>query len=358
MNKNLPPSAPHLPPLLFEGKHKHYGNDPIWTPEQHLQQTTPVVSANVDGPSVVPKQIPKKIPKTVNVPTTSPPPPQTTTYTATPPIPVSLPMAPEEPEQSLEIVEEVNDNVCVEVQEDEELEYVEDESPVEMNQGTTPLETGIDEITEGIEEMSVEAATTTTIASEFVVNNTNDDVSVNQAEVVEETYEEVESNEPEEVIAEFANDTEPQQQLSSSAITAEKGVDNENSKQNTVEKQPKFHGPIDETDRVMPVQISQRPEHVQKEFKLVMEKYQGLFPNPKNLDYKTIDAVIDEGIAEYIRVMGIKSPTEKQYPESEDDDADKENNIQNKKCLQEVSTLSLLYLYGIYATEHTTLYRH
>lgn len=332
-----------MPPLVFDGK--HFGNDPIWTPEQHLQQTTPVVSANVDGPSVFPKQMPKKIPKIVNTTTTSPP-PQITTITATPQMPISiLATSPEECEQNPEMVEPVNDNIFMEIKEDED-QYVKNESPVQINQELAPIETGIDEITEGIDKMSVETETTTT--SEFIVSNTNENIPVNQTEVEEETQEEVQNAEPEEVIAEFTNDTEAQQQqeqLLSFAIPTEKSVDNDGNKKETNEKQPKLLRSIDETDRMLPVEMSHRPEHVQRDFKLLMEKYDGyLAVNPAkdtaipNIDDKNYYAVVPT----YMHVIGLnKQQPETQDPESEDDDADKENNIQNKKCLQEVSLPTL-----------------
>lgn len=321
-----------MPPLLFDGK--HWGNDPIWTPPQHLQQQTPVVSANIDGPPVIPKQIPKKIPKTVH---TTTPPPQTAANTATP-MPVSIP--PPNPELILPttIVEQIDDGMCVDMQ-DDGVQYIEIESPVQIIAEQPTLETDIDEITDEIEQMSV-------MTTEFV-NNTNEIIGDNQIEVEESQIEdEGQNDEPEEVITEFI-DTEQQSTMLSSMII--ESVDDD--KEMTLKHETaNLLGPIDETDRVLPA-ISHRSEHVRNEFERVMEKYGGQLANtailPPGLVIK--DTVDNNGTIVVVPVavaaatnstVTDQKPQENQEPspESEDDDADKENNIQNKKYLQEVST--------------------
>lgn len=299
------------------------------------------MSANVDGPSVIPKQIPKKIPKTIQHATTPPPPQATAT-----PIPVAITplQVVVQPETLVPtIVEQIDDNICVEMHPDGQ--YIENEAPIQVpiTEETPPIETRINEVTEELEQMSV-----TETVTEFVTNNINE----NQSEEVEEASSQIDealTDEPEEVITEFDDETE-----SSSLIITEKSVvDNDKLKQETsTQQQTKLLGPIDETDRVLPA-ISHRPEHVRSEFERVMEKYGGQFANTAvfspglvSKDPAVVDnngtmvasATVATGSATDLTVMDPQKQQEKQEGESEDDDADKENNIQNKKYFQEVSS--------------------
>lgn len=268
-----------------------------------MQQTTPVVSANVDGPSVVPKQIPKKIPKTVNTTTTSPPPPQLSSSTITATTPPTHETEEKVEEKTLEI----------------------------------------EKVTEELEQMSVED----TNPAEICVNNNISAVPVTEVveiDVVEEemSSQETENNQqqqPEEVIAENSpnNNTE----LTEEDDDDKKVVDKQIPVKNLL-------GAIDETDRGLPVDLSHRPEHVKKEFMEVMEKYDGKLKDcPKDSAAAPGNGDNNKGILALDAKQQQQQQNEKLDPESEDDDADKENNIQNKKSQQEVSNARVFvrYLY-------------
>lgn len=314
--------APQITPLVMsdQSHRKHYGNDPIWTPPTaHLQQQTPVVSANVDGPSVEPKQIPKKIPKPIQT-TTTPTPPSTAT--------ASISAAPQ-PEPPVP-VEQIDSGVDVSPQIHEE--------PMSPENLPESDQQNIEEITEEMDQIQIIDEN----PSEFIETEANDEAS---PEIIAVETQEVEE---EEVITEIItnNDTESATLIPELIIKSVDSDKNSSSSSSSSKNLSQKHG-ADEPDRVLSGTI---PEYVRSNpgFKQVIEKYQiqlppGLEKNeppmiPENNGNVTTNNAATEAV-KHDSQQQQKNQDQCPAPESEDDDADKENNIQNKKYSQEVSDI-------------------
>uniref|UniRef100_A0A336LVE8 CSON005850 protein n=1 Tax=Culicoides sonorensis TaxID=179676 RepID=A0A336LVE8_CULSO len=322
-----PIPLPALATLGFDGK--RYGNGPIWTPpEQHVQpqMQTPVVSANVDGPSVIPKQQHKKIPKTVH----------TTNVSSTPTSATEPTSSPQNTANSVSHEKPIESPIIV-----EQSESFSETIEVQVTQSQVVETTDINEVTEEIEELSVKVNNT-----EFIDSNI-------EQENNEKCLEEI-NNESKEVIAEIQQNTEQ-----SNVIVETLTTDNTD-KSNTETS-------ITITSTITTTGNTNLPQHQQlntnvgskdepdrlSDFKQVMVKYGGQFAEtailPPGLIIKDTpmsdsnNSNLASGTTNTNNNINSSNKVNQEVKldpsgvELEDDDADKENNIQNKKYLQEAT---------------------
>lgn len=323
---------------------QHYGNLPIWTPpapQTTPQPQTPVVSANIDGPQVIPKQQSKKIVKSMH-PTPVPEEiaPVVVVAAASAAIiqnPIPLQAQTEEvktiqPQEFIQIqkmhemISSSNGGVQDEINFEQEDEVVSDEPERIVAEEI--------QIIEEIEELEIASDQSSEYIEEHLITQQQED----------DLKEVINSNEPkEDIVIESTEDELIVNVSSPSCIQQE---------QQALRDPNYIKQTIDETDRNMAIShpTARRPEQVQNDFQRVMQKYDGKFASnallPPGLAKETItqQQLNDQQNMNVIinTEIPIGTPTSSggiiisPSDENEDyDEADKEN-VNNKKYSLEV----------------------